>query len=151
MWHQLWSSSSVARTRSDAAAPGERSETVTSATCAPASCADVIARFVAQVAPSCEIAINKPPAWGSSAASNAWTAISAGSGASSPSAARTISAKPRAPCSLVPQPVTTIGAPAFAVLRMRSASRAAGPAGSANRLSRRSAIAGSAAIISVMR
>ena len=151
VWHQLWSSSSVATTRSAAAAPGDRSDTVTMAIWAPASWARVMALLVAHVAPSWEMPMSSPPPCGSSAASNAWAATMLPSGPLSPSPSRTISTKPWAPCSLVPQPTTTMGSRVRAVDRMSSARRAAGLAGSASRPSSRSAKAGSAAIISVMR
>ena len=60
MWHQLWSCSSVAITRSASSAPGDRSLTVTRAVVAPAWPAARTASFVIRVPPSCETATTTP-------------------------------------------------------------------------------------------
>ena len=172
MWHQLWSSSPVA-THDPERPIGEAGWTVTAAVRAPAATAASSAAIVAAVPPSWVTPMTSPPRCGASAASNAWAA-SRLPGWPAPriparvAASEMIVANARAPCSLVPQPVTTTGAPFSSVPRIAVASRPAGvsrPGASrrggtpgAPELRRstpsrrriRPARAGSAAIISVM-
>ncbi len=148
MWHQLWSCSSVVITRSASSAPGDRSLTVTSAVVAPPCPAARSASLVTWVPPSCEMPMTTPSRGGRCAASSAGIARASRPGGRS-SASLTNLASPIAACSDVPLPVVTMAVPSCAARRSRSTSCSTA-ASSPSRWTSRSAMAGSAAIISVM-
>ncbi len=172
MWHQLRSISPVASTIPKRPT-GDAACTVTAAVRAPVAAAASSAAIVAPVPPSWLIPTASPPRCGASDASNAWRATTL-PGCPAPriparvAASATIAANARAPCSLVPQPVTTTGPPFSSAPRIAVASRPAGvsrPGASRrggtpgapelrrttpSRRSTRPARAGSAAIISVI-